>query len=114
MQGVQAIAKAAPATIGPPLPGPLEQGVDVPLAVEAGDEERGDEEHPHGDDQRRGDLGQQLLVVAEGRSRAPVAVSPTAMKIAEKLATKSRLGTRIRRQPAVSSSPAETPLTAER
>ena len=36
------------------------------------------------------------------------------MKIAEKLATKSRLGPRTRRQPALSSSAAETPLTAER
>ena len=36
------------------------------------------------------------------------------MKIAEKLATKSRLGPSTRRQPALSSSLAETPLTAER
>ena len=36
------------------------------------------------------------------------------MKIAEKLPTKSRLGTSTRRQPASSSSAAETPVTAER
>ncbi len=45
---------------------------------------------------------------------SPVAVSPRAMKIAEKLATKRRLGPRTRRQLALSSSPAETPVTAER
>ena len=66
MQGVQAIAKAAPAIDRPAAAGALEQGVDVPLAVEPGDEERGDEEDAHGDDQRRRDLGQQLFVVAEG------------------------------------------------
>ena len=44
----------------------------------------------------------------------PVAVSPRTMKIAEKLATKSRLGPSTRRQPASSSSAAETPVTAER
>ena len=45
---------------------------------------------------------------------SPVAVSPSRMKIAEKLATKSRLGPSTRRQPALSSSAAETPVTAER
>ena len=44
----------------------------------------------------------------------PVAVSPSRMKIAEKLATKSRLGPSTRRQSASSSSAAETPVTAER
>ena len=44
----------------------------------------------------------------------PVAVSPSRMKIVEKLATKSRLGPSTRRQSASSSSAAETPVTAER
>ena len=44
----------------------------------------------------------------------PVAVSPRRMKMVEKLATKSRLGTRTRRHSARSSSPTATPLTAER
>ncbi len=58
MQGVQAIAKAAPATTGPPLAGALEEAVDVPLAVQARDEQGGDEEDTEGDDHRRSDLGQ--------------------------------------------------------
>ena len=45
---------------------------------------------------------------------SPVAVSPSRMKIAEKLATKRRLGPRTRRQPALSSSAADTPVTADR
>ena len=45
---------------------------------------------------------------------SPVAVSPRMMKIAEKLATKIRLGGRTFLQPASSISPAETPVTAER
>src|SRR5215218_511983 len=49
---------------------PGQEGVDVPLAVEAGDEERGDEEDAHGDDQDPGNLRQQLLVVLEGRAEA--------------------------------------------
>ena len=60
----------------------------------------------------------EILVSSSSLSRRkeprPVAVRPRKMKIAEKLATKSRLGTSTRRQPASSSSAAETPLTAER
>ena len=52
------------------LSGPLEERVDVPLAVEPGDEERGDEEDPHRDDQRRRDLGQRLLVILEEGAEA--------------------------------------------
>ena len=44
----------------------------------------------------------------------PVAPSPSRMKIAEKLETKSRLGTITRRQSAFSRSAAATPVTAER
>src|SRR3954468_24675016 len=44
----------------------------------------------------------------------PVAPSPSRMKIAEKLETKSRLGTRTRRQFACSRSAAAIPVTAER
>ncbi len=44
----------------------------------------------------------------------PVAVRPRMMKMAEKLATKMRLGGSTFRQPACSISLAETPVTAER
>src|SRR4051794_10191438 len=44
----------------------------------------------------------------------PVAPSPSRMKITEKLETKSRLGTRTRRQLACSRSAAAIPVTAER
>ncbi len=43
-----------------------------------------------------------------------VAVRPRAMKIAEKLATNSRLGPSTLRTGALSSSTAETPVTADR
>ena len=49
---------------------PFEQGVDVPLAVEPGDEQRTDEEDAHRDDQHAGDLGQQVLVILQGRAEA--------------------------------------------
>ena len=42
-----------------------------------------------------------------------VALSPRRMKIAEKLATNSRLGTSTRRAPTVSSSDGFTPATVE-
>jgi hypothetical protein len=45
---------------------------------------------------------------------SPVAVTPRRMKIAEKAAMKSRLGTSTRRQPAPSISPGSRPATAER
>jgi hypothetical protein len=45
-QGVQAIANAAPATIGPPLAGSLDQRVGAPFAVQPGHEDRGEEQDP--------------------------------------------------------------------
>ena len=49
-------------------------------------------------------------------SAEPIAVAPrpSRMKIAEKLAMNSRLGTRTRRTPAPCSSFGETPTTVER
>jgi len=53
-------------------------------------------------------------LLSERKEPRPVAVSPSRMKIAEKLPTKIRLGPTTRRQSASSSSAAETPVTAER
>jgi hypothetical protein len=57
--GVQATANAAPAR-SPATTGALEQALDVPLAVQLCDERRQDEEGPKRDDQRAGDLVEQL------------------------------------------------------
>ena len=46
-------------------PGPREQRLDVPLAVQAVDEHRRDEQHAHHDQQHRADVGQELLVLAK-------------------------------------------------
>ena len=113
MQGVQAIAKAAPATIGPPLPArssspstchsrlsrvtKSEETKSTPMAMISAAE-----------------ILVSVWLLSLKKEPRPVAVSPRTMKIAEKLATKSRLGPRTRRQPALSRSSGETPLTAER
>ena len=100
--GVQAIAKAAPATIGPPLPARSSSASTCHSRFSRVDEQGGDEEDAHRDDQRRRDLLERRWwswsVDADARSRS----GPSRMKIAEKLATKSRLGARTRRQPASS------------
>ena len=103
MQGVQAIAKAAPATIGPPLPARSISASTCHSRLRRATKSEATKRTPMA-----------MISAAEifsaarggpgGWSRAPVAVSPRTMKIAEKLATKSRLGTRTRRQSASSSS----------
>ncbi len=40
----------------------------MPFTVEPDDEERGDEQHPHQDDQGSGDLVEQFPVIVEGRA----------------------------------------------
>jgi hypothetical protein len=113
MQGVQAIAKAAPATTGPPLPARASRASTchswfsrVMKRVETKKTPMSTISAP------------EILVSSSLLScrtePSPVAVRPSRMKIAEKLATKSRLGPSTRRQLAFSSSFGETPVTAER
>ena len=64
-QGVQAIAKAAPATSGPPLPARSISASTRHSRLSRHDEEAGDEEHAHDDDQDPGDVGEQVAVLAQ-------------------------------------------------
>ena len=113
MQGVQAIAKAAPATIGPPLPARSSSASTCHSRFSRVTKREATKRTPIATIRAPEILVSSSLWSCRVEPR-PVAVSPSRMKIAEKLATKSRLGPSTRRQPASSSSAAETPLTAER
>ena len=69
-QGVQAIAKAAPATTGPPLPARSISASTCHSRLSRGMNERGDEQDPHGDDQAAEIFSSGSLVVLEGAADA--------------------------------------------
>ncbi len=68
VQGVHAIAKAAPATSGPPRPGQAQQRLGVPLAVEQADERRRQEHDAQQDDHDAADLLERVFVLVERRA----------------------------------------------
>ena len=113
MQGVQAIAKAAPATIGPPLPARSSRASTCHSRLSRVMKSEATKSTPMAMISAPEIFVSSSLWSCRIEPR-PVAVRPRRMKIAEKLATKSRLGPSTRRQPASSSSSAETPVTAER
>ncbi len=115
VQGVQAIAKAAPASDRPAASGQAQQLLGVPLAVEQPHEWRRQEHHPQQDDHDAADLLELVLCGRSSVEPITVALSPSRMKIVEKLAMNSRLGTSTRRAPTPSlRSAGVTPITVER
>ncbi len=113
MQGLQAIAKAMPATIGPPLPARESSACTCHSLFSLVMKSEPTKRAPIAM------ISQPEIFVSSGlfserNEPRPVAVRPSRMKIAEKLATKVSAGGTTLRQSASSSSAAETPVTAER
>ena len=100
MHGVQAIANAAPATTGPPRPARSQQRSTCHSRPSARDERRRHEEHAQHDDDRAAETCSSVCLFLISAEPIAVAPSPSRMKIDEKLAMNSRLGTSTRRAPA--------------
>ena len=101
VQGVHAIANAAPGDQRSAAPGQAQQRLGMPLAVEHADERRRQEDERPSRRSRSPPTCSSVCLWAFSAEPIAVALSPSRMKIVEKLAMNSRLGTSTRRAPGV-------------